>query len=331
MMSYNVRVTLSFDSALDLFLAHLEGERRRSAHTVAAYRRDLLALREQLGERELGDIGEVETHHLRRFVAAHFATLAPSSTARRVSAMRSYFRFLLARGHRTTDPAARLKTPKRPKELPRFLSVEDAIAVVETETAGDGGPRDARDRAILELLYATGMRVAELSGLDLDSVDHDARVVRVLGKGGKERDVPFGAKAAEALSAWLDHRGALTDKHGAQHPSALFLGHRGTRLSTRAVQGLVQKAGAGGAGRPDLHPHALRHTCATHLLDAGADLRTIQTLLGHARLSTTQRYTHVSVDRLMRTYAKAHPLARGSARDTPRERPAPRAKTPVER
>jgi integrase/recombinase XerC len=191
----------------------------------------------------------------------------------------------------------------------RFLTVDEAFRVVEAPESDGARPEPLRlrDAAMLELLYAAGLRVSELAGLKLTSFE--GRTVRVLGKGGKERITPFGGAAETALAAYLAVRPQLRGKDGDQHPDAFFLGRFGTALTARQVQNIVQRYGALGAGRGDLHPHALRHSCATHLLDAGADLRSIQELLGHASLSTTQRYTHVSVDRLMEVYDRAHPMA----------------------
>ncbi len=225
--------------------------------------------------------------------------------------MRTFYRFLMRKGLARQNPAASLKTPRVKKTLPRFLTVDDAFRVVEApkEDRARAEPLALRDAAILELLYAAGLRVSELAGLRLGDLDRGARRVRVLGKGGKERVAPYGGAAERALDAYLAARPRLRKKGGAQHPDALFLGRFGTPLTARQVQNIVQRYGALGAGRGDLHPHALRHSCATHLLDAGADLRSIQELLGHASLSTTQRYTHVSVDRLMEVYDRAHPMA----------------------
>jgi integrase/recombinase XerC len=196
--------------------------------------------------------------------------------------------------------------------MPTFLNVDAAAEVVTTPDTDSA--EGLRDRALMETLYAAGLRVSELCGLDLDAVDTDNPTlgsVRVLGKGSKERVVPLGSEAVKAVRAYLERRDELTDpKTGERDPRALFLTKRGARLGVRRVQTLVHQYGALGAGRADLHPHALRHTCATHLLDGGADLRAIQKMLGHASLSTTQRYTHVSIDHLMKVYDSAHPLAK---------------------
>lgn len=222
------------------------------------------------------------------------------------------------------NPAEQLASPKVRRELPTFLSADDAASFVESPDLDTVANRPAassaervrrealvlRDRALLEVLYGGGLRVAELCGLDLGSLSQEERTVRVTGKGNKERMVPLGGKAMEALAAWLAVRVALAhNRTRLLDPRALFVSTRGRRLNTRAVQLLVRRYGIASAGRTDLHPHALRHTCATHLLDGGADLRAIQEMLGHASLSTTQRYTHVSVAHLLKVYDASHPLA----------------------
>jgi integrase/recombinase XerC len=249
---------------------------------------------------------------LRRYLATFVGRNSAVTIARKIAALRAFYRDMQRRGETGDNPAASLRLPKIQKPLPQFLSIEDAGQVVETpDKEHSGEARAARDRAMLELLYGAGVRVGELVGLDIVHVDLAERAARVLGKGRKERIVPFGEPCARALREYLAMRPQL--RHPRQHTqaeNALFLGRWGQRLTTRQVQKLVRRYGQVGAGRPDLHPHALRHSCATHLLDAGADLRSIQELLGHASLSTTQRYTHVSVDRLVEVYERAHPLAR---------------------
>jgi integrase/recombinase XerC len=234
---------------------------------------------------------------------------AASSIARKVAAVRTWMRWLRRRGVITTCPADELATPKVRRGLPTLLSVDAAREVVEAPQ-GDS-PRSLRDRALLEVLYGSGLRVSEVCGLDVTDVDLAGATARVLGKGRKERVVPLGGKCLEALARWLEARPLMVHpRRRTQDPRALFLSVTGKRMYTRGVHALVQRYGATGAGRADLHPHALRHTCATHMLDGGADLRAIQELLGHASLSTTQRYTHVSMEQLMRVYDAAHPLAR---------------------
>lgn len=293
------------------FLIYLEVERRMSVLTVAAYGRDLAALgRYLLTEDMVCDAARVDLRGLRGFLASQVDRgITPNTLARKLAALRTFFRYLERHGVLKENPAARLRTPKVRRNLPRFVSIEVAAEVVES--AGQVGAAPARDRAMLELLYGSGVRVGELVGLNLADVDCEQGEARVLGKGGRERVVPLGTPSREALMAYLIERPGLRSRRtGHQDPDAVFLSNRGTRLSSRWVQELVKRYGAVGAGRPDLHPHALRHSCATHLLDAGADLRGIQELLGHRSLSTTQRYTHVSADRLAEVYHKAHPLAR---------------------
>ncbi len=297
---------------IERFCTHLASVKRSSPRTVDTYRRALLQLREFVLAEDLpADAARLDTTALRGFLASRFATDSSATLARKIATMRSFYRFLMQRGVARDNPAATIATPKVKKLLPRFLTVDDAVRVVEApaeDAARD--PRLARrDRAILELVYAGGLRVSEVAGVRRVDLDLGARRVRVLGKGGKERMVPFGPPAAEALEAYLEVKPKLRSARRPPDPDALFLGRAGTALTARQVQNIVRRYGALGAGRADLHPHALRHSCATHLLDAGADIRSIQELLGHASLSTTQRYTHVSVDRLMEVYDRAHPMA----------------------
>lgn len=296
--------------ALDRFLSHLATERRVSPHTLDAYGRDLAALvafaKDRRGER----VKDLDVYLLRGWLGQLSRTIAPSSIARKVAAARTWMRWMRRRGMVEKSAADELASPKVRRPLPTFLSVDAAAEVVEVPDATSASGR--RDRAALELLYGSGLRVSELVGLDLGDVDLDGATARVVGKGRKERLVPLGAKCVAAVRGYLaGARGELRHpKTGAQDARALLLSARGRRLGVRAVQTLVHRYGALGAGRADLHPHALRHTCATHMLDGGADLRAIQEMLGHASLSTTQRYTHVSMEHLMRVYDAAHPLAR---------------------
>ena len=293
-------VAWDLEEAVDAFAEHLRSERRASAHTVGSYRSDLTQLvrfvREKKGRRLRVD--EVDVYLLRGWLGALARTVCGASVARKIAAAKALFRFLRERGVIARDPAAELASPKMRRPLPTFLGVDAAKEVVEVPSA-------RRDRALLELLYGCGLRVSELVGLDLSDVSLTERAVRVLGKGKKERNVPLGAKAAEAVARWLEVR-----PDHARDPGALFLSRRGARVGVRWVQRLVHRYGELGAGRADLHPHALRHTCATHMLEGGADLRAIQEMLGHASLATTQRYTHVSLEALEKVYDKAHPLAK---------------------
>jgi integrase/recombinase XerC len=299
--------------AMERFTEHLSSQRRSSRHTVAAYAGDLAQLSAFAHEKRPGKKlrpADLDVLLLRGWLGALARTHSPASIARKIGAARAFLRHLRKLGQIEKNPAAELSLPKVRRPLPTFLNVDAAAEVMEApdEDSAEG----FRDRAMLETLYGSGLRVSELCSLDLASIDLEgAPTVRVIGKGNKERLVPIGSKAAAALSAYLARRGELRNpKTGAMDVSALFLSRLGRRIGVRRVQALVHRYGAEGAGRADLHPHALRHTCATHLLDGGADLRSIQKLLGHASLSTTQRYAHVSIDHLMKVYDAAHPLAR---------------------
>lgn len=299
---------------VERFREHLASERRASRHTVLAYVRDVTALCAYVRERRGPDAGvqDIDKLLLRSFLAALARTVAPVTLARKLASVRAFFGWLERETLVHKNPATALASPKLQRKLPAFLSADAAAEVMEVplETAVSPAER-VRDAALLEVLYGCGLRVSELVGLDLEHVAFEREEVRVLGKGNKERLVPLGSKARAALERYLEHRPELRNpRTGAQHPAALFLGCRGTRLGVRRVQALVHRYGSAGAGRSDLHPHALRHTCATHLLEGGADLRAIQELLGHSSLATTQRYTHVSLAQLMSVYDKAHPLAR---------------------
>jgi integrase/recombinase XerC len=287
------------DAAVEQFFRYLAVERAASAHTLRSYRTDLADCAAFLASRRLGTLVAADARTLRAYLAAlHERGLARTSIARRLAALRSFFRFLVHRGRASANPAREVATPKLPKTLPTYLPIDESDALLRV--ASPRAPGNARDRAILELLYATGIRVAELAGLDVEDVslrDWREAAVRVLGKGRKERIVPVGRKAVEALQAYL----------GPRTGGPLFLNERGGRLTVRSVHRIVRgRARAAGLHRR-VSPHTLRHTFATHLLDAGAELRLIQELLGHARLGTTQKYTHVSTDRLMKVYDRAHP------------------------
>ncbi len=307
---------MTLDESIEAFTRHLEAERRASSHTLAAYGGDLAGFSAFAREREspaTGDVRAVDVYLLRGWLGMLARKHAASSVARKVAAVRSWMRWLRRRGIVDRSPAAELATPKVRRSLPTLLSVDAARQVVESPA--EATPRMARDRAILELLYGSGLRVSELCGLDMDAFDRAGASVRVHGKGDKERVVPVGRKCVDAMEHWLTERPRLVHpRTGNQDPRAMFLAVRGKRIGQRTVRTLVQRWGAQGAGRADLHPHALRHTCATHMLDGGADLRAIQEFLGHASLSTTQRYTHVSMAHLMRVYDAAHPLARAKRR-----------------
>jgi len=304
---------------IEAFERHLADERRLSPRTVKGYGETIRALRSFAKEKALGlDACNYDVSVLRGFLASLYKKNRAPTLSRKVSALRVFYRYLIKSGRTKDNPASSLKTPKIVRPLPKFLTVGEALETMEAPVDDEGRakPLRVRDAAILELLYGAGLRVSELAHLKIDDVDMQERRARILGKGSKERIVPVGTAAHAALEAWLSLRGLVrSGKTGKQDPHSLFLGRFGTSLGPRQVQNIVRRYGVRGSGRTDLHPHALRHSCATHLLDAGADLRSIQELLGHASLSTTQRYTHVTLDRMMEVYDKAHPLARRAKKD----------------
>jgi site-specific recombinase XerD len=298
-------------AALDAFTSHLALEQGRSQHTVAAYRRDVTDLSRTCAAWGYVHPGEVDRRVLRRYLAdLDERGYARSTIARRVASLRGFYALLERRGMVAEDPAVLITAPRQGRHLPRVLRVDevDRLLVAPALETPAGG----RDRALLELLYASGARVAEACGLDLDAVDLRQEVVRLAGKGGKERIVPLGEPAVDAIQAYLSAgRPALAAARRPGQPTtaAVFLNGRGARLGTRDARTAVQRA-ATAAGLGHVTPHTLRHTVATHLLESGADLRMVQELLGHASLATTQRYTHLSRGRLREVHAMAHPRAR---------------------
>lgn len=312
--------SLSFERATRQFIAHLRGERRASPHTQTAYGRDLQQLGAFLAER-LGRaprLTDVTKLLLRAWLAELARDHSTSSIARKLASVRSFYKFLRRSEPSRENPAEGLATPRVKRPMPLVLRAETAAELMQAPVHGSQSSherateaaRQARDRLILELLYGAGLRVSELCGLDLDALSGGAETLLVLGKGRKERSVPLGQWIRKALQAYLAERDQLRHpKTGAQDPRALLLGRQGKRLGVRQVQHLVRRYGAIASGRPDLHPHALRHMCATHMLEGGADLRVIQEFLGHQSLSTTQRYTHLSMDQLLQVYDRSHPLA----------------------
>ncbi len=288
---------------IEVFLDDLRHGRNASPHTVAAYGRDLGQLADYLEERGVRwrDAGHVV---LRGFLAGlHEKKLKKSSIARKLAAVRTFFEFAVRKKWLARNPAEALATPRQDKPLPSFLSEEEMSAFLEVPSGRR--PRDLRDKAILEFLYATGVRVSELTGLGPGDVALGERIVRVRGKGKKERLVPFGRTAEEALRAWLAVRPGLLGSAG--DPEALFLNARGTRLTPRSVERLVRACLLRTAVSRKISPHSIRHSFASHLLGRGADLRAIQELLGHESLATTQKYTHVDLKQLLAVYKKAHP------------------------
>lgn len=295
--------------AADAFAEHLERVRRLSPATVRAYRADLRDLAASAGAVTLEDI-DLETLRDWLWHATQRGD-ARSTLARRSAAVRSFFRWATEQELISHDPSLRLIAPKKGRTLPTVASRDAMSALLDAhrETAQAGDPIALRDHAILELLYGSGIRVSELCGLDIDDLDLDRGTARVLGKGSKERVVPFGAPARDALDAYL-RRGRPVLVSGARtFTAAVMLGSRGGRVGPRAVYELVARVLAPIVGAETVGPHALRHTAATHLLDGGADLRAVQEILGHASLGTTQIYTHVSAERLTATYRLAHPRA----------------------
>ena len=298
--------------AILAFAVYLETERRASANTIKAYLDDLRGLLAYLDAKESGERpADIDVYALRGWLGELARTHAPSSIARKVAAVRSWMRWLRKRGILEKSVAEEIASPRVRRPLPTFLGVDAAKEVVESP---DESPAGKRDRAILEILYGSGLRVSEVAGADLDDVDLRDASARVHGKGKKERIVPLGSKCILALAAYLRVRADVVSRSHVLDPRPLFVGAHGKRMSRQYLHGLVRRYGALGAGRGDLHPHALRHTCATHMLEGGADLRAIQELLGHASLSTTQKYTHLSIDQLMKVYDAAHPLARAPRR-----------------
>ncbi len=299
-----------FTDAVEDFGTHLAVELGRSTHTVRAYVGDVSRLLSHARVHGATSLTDLDLTDLRRWLAAEGREgHARATVARRAAAARVFTAWAFRRGLVATDPGDRLATPSVPRSLPGVLKAAEAATLLEIAAvaADDGDPVRQRDRAILELLYATGMRVGELVGLDVGDVDPARRTVRVLGKGRKERVIPYGQPAQSALDDWVrDGRLALlTPESGA----ALLLGARGGRIDPRIARGVVHSALRHVDGAPDLGPHGLRHSAATHLLEGGADLRSVQEILGHATLATTQIYTHVSVERLRATYEQAHPRA----------------------
>lgn len=292
------------------FGRYLEGERARSVHTVRAYLSDVGSLLEHAAHEGVGALGEIELGTLRRWLGSQSVAGASRSTlARRSATARSFMAWALREELIETDPALRLKAPKKEGSLPGVLQQQQLVRLLTdlNVAAQDGAPMALRDRAMVELLYATGIRVGELVGLDIDDLDPDRRTLRVLGKGNKERTVPYGLPAALAVDDWLRRgRGKITT---AVSGPALFLGVRGRRVDQRQVRSVVKGLFEALGDTAATGPHALRHSAATHLLDGGADLRAVQEILGHNSLATTQIYTHVSVDRLRQSYQQAHPRA----------------------
>lgn len=289
---------------------HLASERDLTDHTVRAYLGDVSGLLDHVGRLGITDVGDLDLRALRSWLARQQSTGRSRTTlARRATAARVFTAWLARTGRAPSDAGSSLGSPKKHKTLPSVLRADEAAELIRaaTELADDDSPVGIRDVAMLELLYASGIRVGELVGLDIDDLDRERRVVRVFGKGRKERSVPYGRPAARAVDRWLERGRPALRSEGAG--PALFLGARGKRIDQRVVRDVVHRRIADVPGAPDIGPHGLRHTAATHLLEGGADLRSVQELLGHASLATTQLYTHVTTDRLRQAYRQAHPRA----------------------
>lgn len=297
---------------IERFLVWILVERGYSRHTAESYQRDILEFQRHCGE-DL-DVQSITNTHVQAFVGSLYTGNASASVARKLSSLRTFFRFLQREKVIAADPVSGVAGPKLGRNIPSFLTVDEVFSLLEAPVATDRYWR--RDRAILELLYATGMRVSELVGGNLEDIDWDAELVRVRGKGNKERMIPFGRAAHEMLQQYLPERESLIvariQRGRKAERQALFLNGQGTRLSVRSVERFLSDYGIRAGIGLNVTPHALRHSFATHLLEMGADLRTVQELLGHVSLSTTQKYTHLNIDHLARVYDQAHPQARRS-------------------
>ena len=288
-------------TGIDAFLEHLRVERAMSVHTLDAYRRDLEALAGWAQARGLEDLVRLEAAQLREFVAAeHRRGLSPKSLQRRLSACRSYYAWLLKNGHIPASPGAGLRAPKAPRRLPQVLDVDEAVRLVEVPT---DAPLGLRDRALLELFYSSGLRLSEVCALKWADLDFAQGLVTVLGKGSKQRIVPVGSHARNALAA-------LREEAAGQPGDFVFPGRGGAQISSRAVQLRVKKLAAQRGVYKRVHPHLLRHSFASHMLESSGDLRGVQELLGHADIATTQIYTHLDFQHLAKVYDAAHPRAK---------------------
>lgn len=293
------------------FERYLEAERNLSVHTIRAYLGDLDSFFEHLERLDVTDFATLELAHIRSWLANQQVKGGARTTlSRRATSIRLFTKWATKKGYLVKDVGATLATPKGARTLPEVLTVADASLAMDAMAARVGeeeGPMSKRDAAMLEILYASGARVSELCGLDLEDIDYARSTIRVLGKGNKERTIPIGNPAMRALESWLkDGRDSLA---GAKSERAVFLGARGKRIDQRTVRTMVYHALAALEGVEKMGPHALRHSAATHLLEGGADLRTVQEILGHASLATTQIYTHVSTERLQKAFKQAHPRA----------------------
>jgi integrase/recombinase XerC len=296
------------------FMRHLQSEKRHSARTCENYQRDLQRLALWLHQAsELSCWSEVSVHHVRRYVA-HLSKsgLGGRSIARHLSSLRRFYQFLLREGLARDNPALDIRAPKSGRRLPKVADVDQVNQLLDVKP---DDPLEVRDLAMFELMYSSGLRLAELAGLDLVSLDLDGREVRVLGKGNKERILPVGGKAVSALRQWLSCRAAIA----AEGEPAVFVSQRGDRLSRRSIQARLARWGILQGADQRLHPHLLRHSFASHMLESSGDLRAVQELLGHADIATTQVYTHLDFQHLARVYDQSHPRARRRSSATPAE------------
>jgi integrase/recombinase XerC len=302
---------------IDSFIEAIGSQKGYSRHTVRNYRVDLEQFLRFLRGKKASSkkksrspgLESITFAVIREYIGSLFGTYKKTSIARKLSAVRSFLAFVEKRGLLIQNPSAEISSPKLEKYIPAYLPVDEMFRLLERPDTSK--PLGRRDRAILEVFYSCGLRVSELSGLDTGDVDFAERLVKVLGKGNKERIVPIGREALKALGEYLcETSGLRKSVYGSAGEEPLFLNARGGRLTTRSVGKLVKKYGREGRLMLDISPHALRHTFATHLLDGGADLRAVQELLGHVSLSTTQKYTHVSLDKLMEVYDRAHPRSK---------------------
>lgn len=301
------------DDLIQAYAEHLRGERHVSPHTLRNYVSDLAQFREFLARRKLClddggavDAGKVDIHVVRAYLASRTKDLKKSSVGRKLAAIKGFFRYLVAVHRLEKDPLLLIQTPKQEKPLPGFLSVDDVFQLLTGIKVKNS--LDMRDRAMLEFFYSTGVRVSELVGLNWAAIDFQLEIVRVVGKGSKERIVPFGRVAKEALGEYASEQRKRWN-YACKGEAPVFLNNRGGRITTRSVARIVEKHLRQAGIAVKMGPHGLRHTFATHLLNSGADLRVIQEMLGHASLSTTQRYTHLNLDQLTAVYDKAHPRA----------------------
>jgi len=303
---------------IDTFGAYLGDRKGCAAHTVRGYLTDLRQFEEFLSRRKASrgavTAESIDPLVVREFLGTLYGAVTRTTIARKMSAIRSFFRFLEKKGLIRENPAAEIASPRIEKYIPACLPVDDVFRLLERPDRKK--PLGLRDLAILEVLYSCGLRVAELASMDVPDIDFAERLARVTGKGGRERIVPVGRYALKAVGAYLDAVRPLRARKGKRAgEDPLFINFRGGRLSTRSIARIIKRYAAETGLSPEISPHAMRHTFATHLLDGGADLRSVQELLGHASLSTTQKYTHVSLDRLMAVYDRAHPRSGGGGKE----------------